>query len=190
MGGSTSKLSPELLVELQKSTHFDKKEIQQWYRGFIKDCPKGSLNLEQFKEMYKQYFPFGDSSTFAELMFAVFDENQDRLIDFKEFLTALSITSKGQMDEKLQWAFRLYDQNNDGYISYDEMLVVVGSIYKMMGGVTKLSSEEDTPEKRVRNIFRLMGVSPDGQISIQEFHKGAKEDETILQSLQLFNGLV
>lgn len=28
-----SKLSPQQLEELQKSTHFDKKELQQWYKG-------------------------------------------------------------------------------------------------------------------------------------------------------------
>jgi hypothetical protein len=28
-----SKLSAEQLQELQKSTHFDKKELQQWYKG-------------------------------------------------------------------------------------------------------------------------------------------------------------
>jgi hypothetical protein len=30
---SQSKLSPQQLEELQKSTHFDKKELQQWYKG-------------------------------------------------------------------------------------------------------------------------------------------------------------
>lgn len=30
---SQSKLSQEQLLELQKSTHFDKKELQQWYKG-------------------------------------------------------------------------------------------------------------------------------------------------------------
>lgn len=30
---SQSKLSQDQLVELQKSTHFDKKELQQWYKG-------------------------------------------------------------------------------------------------------------------------------------------------------------
>ena len=28
-----SKLSQEELVQLQKETHFDKKELQQWYKG-------------------------------------------------------------------------------------------------------------------------------------------------------------
>lgn len=30
-----SKLSQEQLAELQKSTHFDKKELQQWYKGLL-----------------------------------------------------------------------------------------------------------------------------------------------------------
>lgn len=30
-----SKLSPSQLDELQKATHFDKKELQQWYKGMI-----------------------------------------------------------------------------------------------------------------------------------------------------------
>lgn len=28
-----SKLSPTQLEELQRATHFDKKELQQWYKG-------------------------------------------------------------------------------------------------------------------------------------------------------------
>jgi hypothetical protein len=33
MGKSQSKLSADQLAELQKATHFDKKELQQWYKG-------------------------------------------------------------------------------------------------------------------------------------------------------------
>lgn len=33
---SQSKLSQEQLSELQRSTHFDKKELQQWYKGVDK----------------------------------------------------------------------------------------------------------------------------------------------------------
>lgn len=32
---SQSKLSQQELAELQKATHFDKKELQQWYKGTI-----------------------------------------------------------------------------------------------------------------------------------------------------------
>jgi hypothetical protein len=37
--------------------------------------------------------------------------------------------------------------NDDGFISYEEMLQVVGSIYKMAGAMVQLPKDEDTPEK-------------------------------------------
>lgn len=42
--GSQSKLSSQELGDLQKATHFDKKELQQWYKGKPKTCPY--LNIE------------------------------------------------------------------------------------------------------------------------------------------------
>jgi hypothetical protein len=44
-------------------------------------------------------------------------------------------------------AFQLYDIDKDGTITYDEMLQIVQSIYKMTGEMVKLPSDEDTPEK-------------------------------------------
>jgi hypothetical protein len=32
---SQSKLSQQELIDLQKATHFDKKELQQWYKGMM-----------------------------------------------------------------------------------------------------------------------------------------------------------
>lgn len=41
---SQSKLSQEQLGELQRSTHFDKKELQQWYKGNFAPTRYASLN--------------------------------------------------------------------------------------------------------------------------------------------------
>jgi len=50
-------------------------------------------------------------------------------------------------DSDCSGAFQLYDINSDGYITYDEMLQIVKSIYKMTGQMVKLPEDEDTPEK-------------------------------------------
>jgi hypothetical protein len=38
---SQSKLSQQELADLQKATHFDKKELQQWYKGVHSSSSKG-----------------------------------------------------------------------------------------------------------------------------------------------------
>ncbi|CAJ0924331.1 unnamed protein product [Ranitomeya imitator] len=105
MGKPNSKLAPEMLQDLVQSTEFSEQELKHWYKGFLKDCPSGILNLQEFQQLYIK--------------------NGDGTIDFREFICALSVTSRGSFEQKLNWAFEMYDLDGDGKITRLEMLEII-----------------------------------------------------------------
>jgi len=183
MGKKNSKLKQETVDKLISETYFTEKEIRQWHKGFLKDCPDGLLTEAGFIKIYTQFFPHGDPSKFASLVFRVFDENNDGSIEFHEFIRALSITSRGNLDEKLAWAFRLYDVDNDGYITRTEMYNIVDAIYQMVG--QQGETEEGNPTARVAKIFEQMDRDHDDKLTMEEFREGSRNDPRIVQALSM-----
>merc|ERR1712157_352864 len=172
MGAHKSKLNQKAIQELSYKTKFSPEEIKHWHDGFLKDCPTGKLTKVEFAKIYNQFFPHGDPSAFASFVFNVFDDNGDGSIEFEEFLMALSITSRGRLEDKLEWAFRLYDIDNNGLIERSEMLEIVRAIFNMVGK----KNDETTPEERVNKIFELMDTNGDNHLTMEEFLEGAKQD--------------
>ena len=179
MGEKNSKLKPRDLSELNEQTQFTEEEIKDWYKGFKKDYPHGYLTIEEFKQIYGNFYPGGNASKFAENTFRVFDHNNDGKIDFREFMIGLSMSSKGSFDDKMKWIFQLYDENKNGLISKDEMLVIVQSIREMSTG----ESDHSATKKQVDKIFETVDQNEDGQLSLDEFMILARRDPTVTNIL-------
>ena len=75
--------------------------------------------------MYKSFFPSGGGEKFCEHMFRGFDSDRSGIIDFKKFLIAINITRNGSPEDKLHWAFRMYDIDGSGTIEEKEMMKII-----------------------------------------------------------------
>merc|ERR1712062_528885 len=63
----------------------------------------------------------------------IFDSDTDGEVDFKEFVMGIGqLVGRDNEDRRLQFMFRIYDIDNDGYISNGELFQVL----KMMTGST------------------------------------------------------
>ncbi|XP_039670378.1 Kv channel-interacting protein 1-like isoform X1 [Perca fluviatilis] len=181
---------PEGLDQLEAITNFSKRELQVLYRGFKNECPSGVVNEDTFKQIYSQFFPQGDASTYAHYLFNAFDTAQSGSIKFEDFVAALSILLRGSITEKLQWTFNLYDVNRDGYINKEEMTGIVRAIYDMMGKYTYPALKNDAPKQHVDAFFQKMDKNRDGVVTLDEFILSCQEDENIMRSLQLFENVI
>ena len=96
---------------------------------------------------------------------AVLDKNKDGNISFLEFVQGLNSLSAGASHEdKLRFAFQIYDINQDGYISNGELFTVL----KMMVG----NNLNDVQLQQLvdRTIIKA-DEDFDGKISFEEFCK-------------------
>ena len=88
----------------------------------------------------------------------------------------------------------MYDVDNDGYITREEMYDIVGAIYEMLGSAkrpgdgsqTLDATSDESPNVRVDRIFELLDSNRDNKLSLQEFKEGSEQDPKIVQALSLY----
>lgn len=120
----------------------------------------------------------------------------------------LSILSRGSLDEKLRWAFSLYDINGDGCITREEMTDIVTAVYELMGKLAEPSVDEDTIKDKVDRIFEVnvfnffflvfsysicfqkMDKNQDGVVTLDEFLECCHKDPGISASMNVFDSSI
>ena len=150
--------------------NFNEKELQKLYKNFSKiDKDKSnSLEPEEFFDI-----PELANNPLVRRVISVLDKNKDGSISFLEFVQGLSsLSAKAANEEKMEFAFQIYDINGDGYISNGELFTVL----KMMVG----NNLNDVQLQQLvdRTIIKA-DEDFDGKISFEEFCKMVKDLDVV-----------
>ncbi|XP_069867087.1 calcineurin subunit B type 2 [Dipodomys merriami] len=141
-------------------SHFDQDELRRLGKRFKKiDLDKsGALSVEEFLSL-----PQLKQNPLVKRVVEIFDVDGDGVVDFREFIMGASQFSvKGAEEEKLRFAFRIYDIDNDGFISNGELFQVL----KMMVGD---NLKDWQLQQLVDKTIIVLDKDGDGRISFEEF---------------------
>ncbi|XP_062852424.1 calcineurin subunit B type 1 [Trichomycterus rosablanca] len=156
----TSKMGNEASYPLEMCSHFDADEIKRLGKRFKKlDLDNsGSLSVEEFMSL-----PELQQNPLVQRVIDIFDTDGNGEVDFKEFIEGVSQFSvKGDKEQKLRFAFRIYDMDKDGYISNGELFQV---LKMMVGNNLKDTQLQQIVDKTIINADK----DGDGRISFEEF---------------------
>uniref|UniRef100_A0A673BYD0 Guanylyl cyclase-activating protein 2 n=1 Tax=Sphaeramia orbicularis TaxID=375764 RepID=A0A673BYD0_9TELE len=159
--------------QTENTEEIDIKALQDMYKKFVMECPSGLLFLHEFKRFFG-VDPTGEASEYAENMFRAFDKNGDNTIDFLEFVAALNLVFRGDLEHKLRWSFKVYDKDGNGYVDKDELRSII-DYCKLLHSQKRL---ETTDAKLCMFVWT-------GQITVDEFIKGAQQEPWLLNLLKL-----
>jgi len=165
-------LRDEHTKEFVASSGLTEKEIQEKYANFIKDHPEGNISREKFKEMLTAAVGKKDNKEYIECIaklephvFRVYDTDNDGVISFIEFMVVYHVLAVGNYDEVLGKLFRLFDVDDNGSITRDEMTRLVKDLHFLL----ELSNEVD--QVTADQAFTEMDENKDGSVTKEEFVK-------------------
>ncbi|XP_069757667.1 lysophosphatidylcholine acyltransferase 2 isoform X2 [Narcine bancroftii] len=116
----------------------------------------GKIGIEEFAEHLK--LPISPA---LKEVFSLFDRNSDGTIDFREYVIGLVVLcSPANTEETVQFAFKVFDMDDDGYITEDELSNLLRSAF----------SAHDVDVSR---LFKTIDVNNLGKISYETFREFA-----------------
>jgi len=185
MGNKSSSLQPEVINDIKSHTGFSHAEICDLYRQFRIDSKGkgGTMTESDFKNMYREVFPTGDPDKFAHNIFKTYDKGGLGSINFRQFITHLSVQLKGSYQQKLEWAFDVYDIENTGYITKEELADMIRSMSELHSGA--LPAEDRIPANQLTDyIFEKADLDKTGKISRAEFLQVAITSRTLQRMVE------
>jgi Ca2+-binding EF-hand superfamily protein len=150
-------LSPDEVTQLRNKTHFDVTEIQILYEQFKTLAPEEKgITRDAFNQCLGALGR--QTNLVMDRMFLFYDQNEDGVISFDEFVSALSILVKGGQDEKLKFVFEGYDLDRKGYLVYKDFHDMFKAYFNV--SIELVKDYIKTYEEEMRASFDETGDKP------------------------------
>lgn len=179
-GASRKKLSQKDIDLITTNTAFSPSEIQDLYQCFSKldKDHSGELDRKEFRSLWKTKFAIkGVSSSQIDNYFDAFDTDGSGTISFTEFASALGILGPGTKEEKLRYIFKVYDDDNNGVLTANELDNVIQQMYLVSFAIGR-TTERDSAF--INALVKKLDINGDGEVSLDEWITVGSKTPSIL----------
>ncbi|XP_023927606.1 calcineurin B-like protein 10 isoform X4 [Quercus suber] len=145
--------------------------------------------IEALRELYKKLSQLLVDDGLIHKVFDLFDDKKNGVIDFEGFVRALGVFHPhAPMDDKIDFAFRLYDLRQTGYIEKEEVSNSKSQVRQMVVAILSESGiqlSDESLEAILDKTFADIDADMDGKISKEEWKAFAVGHPTLLKNMTL-----
>ncbi|XP_076803323.1 calaxin-like isoform X1 [Clavelina lepadiformis] len=178
--GNMNKKNHKIAEELFKTSsqkHFNKNEVEALIHTYFSLFEGVKMDRNQFRDILHGTFNMTED-LLMDRVFRAFDKDSDSYICLSEWVEGLSTFIRGTLDERIEYAFTVYDLNGDGYISREEMFQM------LKNSLVKQPTEED-PDEGIKDLVELtlkkMDIDHDSRLSKADFETAVKTEPLLLE---------
>ncbi|CAF1281793.1 unnamed protein product [Adineta steineri] len=209
---SSATLDDATVDLIKRKTKMKTSEITDWFNELKSRCPNGKMTKKDMLKCYRDLSTCDMDKVehVVNAIYKAFDIDNDgkvdfkefvigfllttkgtmeekldytfQLYDFKEFVIGFLLTTKGTMEEKLDYTFQLYDIDKDGYIDQTEIDVMAKYVLRMLGG----NGNELESIELLKHFISSCHCNEQGLITKENFIRALSKNELLSQLLSPF----
>jgi Ca2+-binding EF-hand superfamily protein len=179
------------LPEIKRLTGFGSRSYKDVLEKFASLCDdNGFVSRSSFEAVCHSLAPLSELSAqdrerlhvVHQKLFTTIDADGNGLLDYVELSSALSVLCGGSMKERANMSFSLYDLNNDGVISLDEMTRYLTSVFRVLYEADESMriqgvSPDELAALTAKNAFEHADLNHDDVLSKEEFEEWYNSDD-------------
>jgi serine/threonine-protein phosphatase 2B regulatory subunit len=186
MGGTIGKGGSRFAVTaMAHTTNFDRDEVEALSKKFAEVATRDAghpttITLDEFTEALSAVSVDETDSDILKRLFTLFDSDGSGTINFKQYISGLALLTKGSLKDQIAFSFKLFDLENTGEISQDEMkkmLTAMNSTCSFFGDDGMSSADIDTT---VAEIWEKCNVTGTG-LNYVEYCNAVAEHPVLVQ---------
>ncbi|KAL0124697.1 hypothetical protein PUN28_006505 [Cardiocondyla obscurior] len=132
-----------------------------------------------FRELLHNTFHVITEDILVERLFCCWDREIEGAIRLEPWIMGLDVFLRGSLRDKIAFCFHVYDLNNDGYITKDE-------IFQLLKNCLMKQPGEEDPDEGVKDLSELalkkLDVDHDGKISFRDYETAVKKEPLLLEA--------